>query len=80
MYKGKVVLTIEIDMNIPEDTEDILPIEEIRENILRMDEIFQSMMDNTILHPEDGITGRAIIEEAYIDIDDTEEGEDDGEG
>lgn len=70
MYKGKAVLTIEIDMNIPEDTEDLLPLEEIRENIFKLDETFQQLMDNKVLFPEDGITGRAILEEAYIDYDD----------
>lgn len=75
MYKGKAVLTIEIDMNIPEDTEDLLPLEEIRENIFKLDETFQQLMDNKVLFPEDGITGRAILEEAYIDYAD-EEGSD----
>lgn len=70
MYKGKAVLTIEIDMNIPEDTEDLLPLEEIRENIFKLDETFQQLMDNKVLFPEDGITGHAILEEAYIDYDD----------
>ena len=70
MYKGKAVLTIEIDMNIPEDIEDLLPLEEIRENIFKLDETFQQLMDNKVLFPEDGITGRAILEEAYIDYDD----------
>lgn len=70
MYKGKAVLTIEIDMNIPEDTDGILPLDQIQENVVKLDEIFQQFMDEEVLCPEDGITGQAILEEAYIDYDD----------
>lgn len=78
MYKGKAILTIEIDMNIPEDTEGILPIEKIQENIVSLDSVIQQLLDDYVLCPEDGITGRAILEEAYIDIVEEKEGENDG--
>ena len=76
MYKGKAVLTIEIDMNIPEDTDGILPLDQIQENVVKLDEIFQQFMNEEVLCPEDGITGRAILEEAYIDYADEGSNED----
>lgn len=74
MYKGKAVLTIEIDMNIPEDTNGILPLEQIQENVVSLDTVIQELLDDYVLCPEDGITGRAILEEAYINIEEGEEG------
>lgn len=74
MYKGKAVLTIEIDMNIPEDTNGILPLEQIQENVVSLDTVMQELLDDYVLCPEDGITGRAILEEAYINIEEGEEG------
>lgn len=74
MYKGKAVLTIEIDMNIPEDTNGILPFEQIQENVVSLDTMIQKLLDDNVLCPEDGITGRAILEEAYINIEEGEEG------
>lgn len=67
MYKGKAVVTVEIEMNIPEDTDELLPLEEIRQNIMSMDKVFQSILEEEILCPEDGITGQAKLEEAYIE-------------
>ena len=67
MLKGKAILTIEIDINIPENTEGILPIDQIRENLVTIDKSFQNFLDDEVLCPQDGITGRAILEEAYID-------------
>ncbi len=75
MFKGKAVLTIEIDMNIPEDTENLLSLEQIQENVTKLDEVIQQLLDDYVLCPGDGITGRAILEEAYIDYAD-EEGSD----
>ena len=80
MYKGKAVLTIEIDMNIPEDTDGILPLDQIQENVVKLGELFQQFMDEEVLCPEDGITGRAILEEAYIDYDDEGETDEDSSG
>lgn len=80
MYKGKAVLTIEIDMNIPEDTDGILPLDQIQENVVKLDEIFQQFMDEEVLCPEDGITGQAILEEAYIDYADEEGSNEDSSG
>lgn len=80
MYKGKAVLTIEIDMNIPEDTDGILPLDQIQENVVKLDEIFQQFMNEEVLCPEDGITGRAILEEAYIDYADEEGSNEDSSG
>lgn len=74
MYKGKAVLTIEIEMNIPEDTEGLLPLDKIQDNLVHLDQDIQELLDDNILCPEDGITGRAILEEAYIDISDESEG------
>ena len=74
MYKGKAILTIEIDMNIPEDTNGILPLEQIQENVFSLDTVMQELLDDYVLCPEDGITGRVILEEAYINIEEGEEG------
>lgn len=67
MYKGKVVITVEINMNIPEDADELLPLEEIRQNIMGLDKVFQDILEKEILYPEDGITGQAKLEEAYIE-------------
>ena len=67
MYKGKVVIAVEINMNIPEDADELLPLEEIRQNIMGLDKVFQDILEKEILYPEDGITGQAKLEEAYIE-------------
>lgn len=80
MYKGKAIITIEIDMNIPEETDGILPLDQIQENVVKLGELFQQFMDEEVLCPEDGITGRAILEEAYIDYADEEGSNEDSSG
>lgn len=68
MYKGKATITIIINMNIPENTDGLLPYEEISNNITQLDKEIQSLLDEYVLCPEDGITGEAILEEAYLDV------------
>lgn len=42
--------------------------------MVSLDTIIQKLLDDNVLCPEDGITGRAILEEAYINIEEGEEG------
>ena len=72
MYQGKIKATVEIDLNIPEDAEDLLPLEEIRDNILNFDQTLQAMLDDRVLYPPHGITGRVILEDAYIEMSEEE--------